>query len=59
MPGEPGPRHTGDARHVSDARRRRGGDTPYDDAATMPMTPVAVGGTTYLHVADNERRANQ
>lgn len=41
MPREPGPRHTGDAPHASDAVRCHAADTPYDDA-TWPMTSAGL-----------------
>lgn len=65
MPGEPGPRHIGDAPHASDAPVCCGGDTPYDGAVGQPMTRSqprsngrsVVGGPIYgeVHVAKSEK----
>lgn len=63
MPGEPGYRHIGGVTHASDSPRCLAADTPRDmpcdRAASVPMSTWTVGGTTYVHVAGNERRTNQ
>lgn len=58
MPGEPGPRLIGGAPHDSDYPRHHGADTPYNWTANVPTSTWTVGGTTYVHVAGNERRIN-
>lgn len=56
MPGEPGPRYTGDAPHASDAPVRRGGDTPYGGTVGLPMTTLGtVGGRPYIDLSSRTR----
>lgn len=50
MPGTPGPRHTGGAPHASDRLRQSDGDTPYDDASSLPMASRSVGATAYIQL---------
>lgn len=49
MPGVPGPRQPGGDTDASDAIRQRAADTPYGDAACLPITHSGVGAPAYLH----------